>query len=204
VTAKRIFDLTFTIPGIVLLMPLFVVLAVWIKLDSPGPVFFRQVRVGQYGKEFLIYKFRTMVVDAEKLGRQITVGDDVRITRSGRFLRKYKLDELPQLFNVLKGEMSLVGPRPEVPRYVAEYPERIRKIVLSVPPGITDFASIIYKDENRILASAKDYDTLNPEQVYIKKILPIKLAYYEYYVNKRTIWLDFKLVFVTFKSLFDK
>ncbi|WP_018086021.1 sugar transferase [Desulfurispora thermophila] len=124
--AKRVFDLVCTIPGLLLLLPVFAVIALFIKLDSPGPVFFRQERVGRGGRPFRIYKFRTMVADAEKLGRQITVGCDSRITRVGAFLRHYKLDELPQLINVLKGEMSLVGPRPEVPRYVALYPPQVR------------------------------------------------------------------------------
>ncbi len=137
--AKRCFDLVFTIPGLISLTPVFFFISLWIKSDSSGPIFFRQERVGLGGDSFRIYKFRTMIIDAEKKGKQITVGADCRITNSGRFLRKYKLDELPQLLNVIKGEMSLVGPRPEVPRYVAEYSQEIRDIVLSVPPGITDY-----------------------------------------------------------------
>ena len=168
--AKRLFDLFFTIPGLLLLAPVMACLSIWIKLDSEGPVFFRQERVGRRGKSFKIYKFRTMCLNAEAKGRQITVGNDPRITQSGFFLRKYKLDELPQLLNVFIGEMSLVGPRPEVPRYVAMYPEDIRQIVLSVPPGITDFASIEYKDENEILGRAID-----PQKAYIEEVLPIKV-----------------------------
>jgi lipopolysaccharide/colanic/teichoic acid biosynthesis glycosyltransferase len=194
--AKRCFDLFFTIPGIILLMPVFLFIAVWIRLDSAGPVFFRQERVGLKGAAFRIYKFRTMFVDAEKQGRQITVGADRRITPSGEFLRKYKLDELPQLFNILTGEMSLVGPRPEVPRYVAEYPENIRDIVLSVPPGITDYASIEYKDENEILGRARD-----PEKAYIEEVLPIKLKYYVQYVQERNLWIDFSLIIKTFVAI---
>lgn len=139
--AKRCFDLFFTIPGVIILMPVFLLIGLWIKFDCSGPVFFRQQRVGLAGIPFGIYKFRTMVVDAEKQGKQITIGADRRITPSGHFLRKYKLDELPQLINILRGDMSLVGPRPEVPRYVAEYQEDIRQIVLSVLPGITDYAN---------------------------------------------------------------
>lgn len=191
--AKRIFDLCFTIPGLVLLFPLFIIIATWIKIDSPGPVFFRQTRVGKKGVIFQILKFRTMILDAEKKGEQITVGQDPRITRSGNFLRKYKLDELPQLINVLLGEMSLVGPRPEVPKYVEYYPSHIKNIILSVPPGITDFASIEYRDESTLLAQSVD-----PELIYIQEILPTKLEYYVKYVNERSLYLDFKLILKTF------
>lgn len=166
--AKRIFDLLFSLMGILVLAPIFLAIAVWIKVDSPGSVFFRQVRVGQFGKEFRIYKFRTMVTNAEALGKQITVGEDPRITDCGRFLRKYKLDELPQLFNVLKGDMSLVGSRPEVPKYVALYtPEQLK--VLELPPGITDLASIRFRNESELLAQAE-----NPEEFYVKEIMPQK------------------------------
>ncbi|MCE5286408.1 MAG: sugar transferase [Pelosinus sp.] len=194
--AKRCFDLIFTIPGVILLMPVFLFISIWIKLDSFGPVFFRQERVGLAGIPFRIYKFRTMIVDAERKGKQITVGADRRITQSGQFLRKYKLDELPQLFNILTGEMSLVGPRPEVPRYVAEYPEEMRKLVLSVPPGITDYASIEYKDENEILGRA-----LDPEKAYIEEVLPVKLKYYIQYVQQRNVFLDFWLIIKTFLAI---
>lgn len=190
--AKRVFDLTFSIPGVVILSPILLLIALWIKLDTPGPVFFRQERVGMAGKLFRIYKFRTMVVDAEKLGAQLTVGYDSRITGSGKFLRKFKLDELPQLFNVIRGEMSLVGPRPEVLKYVNKYPDEIRSVVLAVLPGITDYASIEYQDENALLGSAKD-----PERAYVEDILPIKLSYYSKYVNERNIWLDFTIILRT-------
>lgn len=195
--AKRIFDLCFTIPGIILLAPVFLVLIIWIKLDTKGPVFFRQVRVGQSGRIFRIFKFRTMITDAENFGKKITVGDDQRITRSGRIIRKYKLDELPQLFNVLLGDMSLVGPRPEVPQYVEKYPVGIKEKVLSVPPGITDLASILYKDESTLLGTAAD-----PEKVYIEQVIPSKLAYYIQYVESRNIWLDFKLILFTLLAIF--
>ena len=194
--AKRLFDLLFALAGMLLLLPLFAVVAVWIKCDSKGPVFFRQERVGRFGRPFRIFKFRSMCLDAEAKGRQITVGADPRITASGRFLRKSKLDELPQLLNVIAGEMSLVGPRPEVPRYVALYPSAVRARVLSVAPGITDFASIEFKDENSILGRAKD-----PDLAYINEIMPIKLAFYERYVSERSLWVDFILILRTLKAI---
>lgn len=193
---KRIFDLFFSIPGVLLLAPLFLLISIWIIFDSVGPVFFRQERVGRFGKVFLIFKFRTMCLDAESKGRQITVGQDPRITRSGRFLRKTKLDELPQLLNVITGEMSLVGPRPEVPRYVALYPANVRELVLSVPPGITDYASIEYKDENAILGQAAD-----PDRAYVEDVMPVKLAYYQRYVAERSLWVDFKLIMKTLQAI---
>lgn len=194
---KRFFDFFLTLVGLVLLAPFLVVIALWIKLDSTGPVFFRQERVGMDGNIFRIHKFRTMVVDAEEVGGQLTVGEDRRITRSGCFLRKYKLDELPQLIDVVLGDMSLVGPRPEVPRYVAEYTDEVRRIVQSVRPGITDLASIAYKDENRLLANSS-----NPEKDYVERILPKKLKYYEAYVRERTLWLDLVIIFKTITSVF--
>lgn len=195
--AKRIFDLVFTIPGLILLLPLFCAVALWIRSDSVGPVFFRQKRVGQYGRCFYIYKFRTMVVDAENLGKQITVGRDLRVTKSGTFLRKYKIDELPQLINVLLGDMSLVGPRPEVPRYVDEYSEADRQMVLSVKPGITDNASIEFRSENEILGKS-----INPEESYIKEILPIKIKYYKEYVLTHSVIGDFFIIIKTLVAVF--
>lgn len=194
--AKRIFDLYCSLLGVLFLAPLFLVISFWIKLDSPGPVFFRQERVGRFGNSFRIFKFRTMCLDAENKGRQITVGEDPRITKSGRFLRKTKLDELPQLFNVIMGEMSLVGPRPEVPCYVALYPAKVRELVLSVPPGITDYASIEYKDEYAILCRSAD-----PNKAYIEEVMPVKLAYCQRYVAERSLWIDFKLIIITFSTL---
>ena len=195
---KRLFDLVFTIPGIIVLSPVLLMLAIWVHFDSKGPIFFRQERVGRYGVPFRIFKFRTMVVDAEKQGKQITVGDDKRVTRSGEVLRHYKLDELPQLFNVLLGDMSLVGPRPEVPRYIAEYTEEERQEVLSVRPGITDSASIEFRSENEILGQAKD-----PEQAYIKEVLPIKIKYYRKYAQNHSIWSDFMIILKTFKAIME-
>jgi lipopolysaccharide/colanic/teichoic acid biosynthesis glycosyltransferase len=193
---KRLFDLFFSLLGVIFLAPLLLLVSIWIRLDSPGPVFFRQERVGRFGQLFRIFKFRTMCLDAEAKGRQITVGQDPRITNSGHFLRKTKLDELPQLLNVIAGEMSLVGPRPEVPRYVALYPPKVREIVLSVPPGITDFASIEYKDENIILGQAVD-----PDRAYIEEVMPVKLLFYQRYVAERSLWVDFKLIIKTIKAI---
>ena len=193
---KRWFDLVASGLGLVVLVPFFAVVALLIKLESAGPVFFRQERVGWRGKIFCIHKFRTMVVDAEKKGLQITVGSDQRITRIGSFLRKYKLDELPQLIDVFIGRMSLVGPRPEVPRYVACYPADVRATVLSVPPGITDWASIEFKEENAILGAAAD-----AERAYIEEILPIKLGYYVRYVNERSFMMDMRIIFSTLAAV---
>jgi lipopolysaccharide/colanic/teichoic acid biosynthesis glycosyltransferase len=194
--AKRLLDALASGVGLLLLSPLLLALALWIKLDSPGPVFFRQERVGQGGRVFRIHKFRTMVTDAESRGLQITVGADARVTRVGQWLRKYKLDELPQLLDVCMGHMSLVGPRPEVPRYVACYPADVRDLVLSVRPGITDRASIEFKDENEILGRAAD-----PHLAYVNEVLPIKLRYYVEYVNNRSFFGDIKLIFRTFTAL---
>ena len=194
---KRIFDLFFVIPGLFLLSPIFLFLALWIKIDSTGPIFFRQERVGKSGNLFRIFKFRTMVADAESLGAKITVGKDPRITRSGVFLRKYKLDELPQLINILKGEMSLVGPRPEVPEYVAYWPIDVCDLILSVPPGITDYASIEFRNENELLEGVVD-----PVETYVREIMPIKLEYYVRYVRERSILLDFWLVLRTIAAIF--
>lgn len=190
-TAKRCFDLFFTIPGIILLLPLFFLLSMWIKLNSPGPVFFKQERVGKNGSRFKIFKFRTMIHDAEKVGPLITVGDDRRITRAGRFLRKYKLDELPQLLNVLKGEMSLVGPRPEVPRYVELYTDE-QRLALKLLPGITDPASIRYRNENEILDTCAD-----PETMYIEKIVPEKIKINMEYAQKASIFTDLFVLVAT-------
>lgn len=195
-TAKRIFDLILVIPGLLLLIPGFMLVVVWIKSDSSGPIFFRQERSGQYGKIFSIYKFRTMVDDAESIGGKITAGEDPRITKSGKFLRKYKIDELPQLIDVLLGHMSLVGPRPEVPEFMNLYPIDIRDKVLSVRPGITDLASIEMIDETQLLGNFND-----AREAYIKIILPIKQRYYLEYVENRSFWLDLKIILFTVKRV---
>lgn len=195
--SKRCFDLVFSAVGLVFLIPIFAVFAIWIKLDSKGPVYFRQVRVGQFGRPFHIHKFRTMKVDSEK-GGKLTVGSDARITRAGKFLRKYKLDELPQLIDVFVGRMSLVGPRPEVQEFIDCYPADIKDRVLSVRPGITDRASIEMVDENEILSSYSD-----PRQAYIDIILPIKQRYYLEYVDRQSLVEDVKIILATiFKVLF--
>lgn len=201
-TAKRIFDLIFTVPGLIVLLPFFVLIALWIKLDSKGPVFYLQERVGRYGETFKIYKFRTMVKNADKIGGAITIGDDPRITKVGRFLRKYKIDELPQLINVLKGEMSLVGPRPEVIKYVNLYTSEQRE-VLNLIPGITDPASIKYRNENILLAASRDtYEaSYDPEQVYIQEIMPDKIRINLEYASRATILTDFQIVV---KTIFGK
>ena len=188
---KRIFDFLVSLLGIIILSPIFVIVSIAIKLDSRGNILFLQKRVGRYGEEFNIYKFRTMVTDAEKLGKQITIGKDNRITKVGAFLRKFKIDELPQLFNVLKGDMSLVGPRPEVPKYVSLYTEEQKK-VLNVRPGITDIASLRYKDENDILGKVD-----NPEEYYINVIMKDKLNLNLEYIEKSNIIFDIYLIIKT-------
>lgn len=196
---KRIFDLICSILGLIVLAPLFIVIALLIKLTSPGPVFFRQIRVGRNGEHFAIFKFRTMVNNAEGQGPKITIGKDSRITGIGRVLRKVKLDELPQLIDVVIGKMSVVGPRPEVPEYVALYPESIKKSVLSIRPGITDWASILMIDESSILAKSSD-----PKATYINEILPKKLAYADKYVKTRTFWQDCMIILATIVKIFTR
>ena len=186
----RFFDFILSLVGLVVLAPIFIVLAIWIKIDSKGPVFYKQVRVGRNGIDFGLFKFRSMVVDADKKGLITVGGRDPRITRSGYFIRKYKLDELPQLINVLLGDMSLVGPRPEVRKYVELYTDEQQK-VLSVKPGITDYASIEYMDENEILGKSND-----PEKTYIEEIMPEKIKYNMKYINNKNLfeYFLFKLV----------
>ncbi len=192
---KRLFDLFFTIPGLIVLLPLFLIIALLIKLDDGAAVFFFQERIGWRGKPFRMWKFRSMVVNAEKIGTQLTVGRDKRITRVGYLLRVSKIDELPQLINVLLGEMSLVGPRPEVPRYVNLYtPEQAK--VLDLVPGMTDLASIAYRDENDILANASD-----PEREYIEKIIPDKIKINLQYAAQASVWNDFLVILKTVKLI---
>jgi lipopolysaccharide/colanic/teichoic acid biosynthesis glycosyltransferase len=188
---KRLFDLFWSITGIIVLLPIFVLISVIIKFDSKGPVFFLQNRVGRNNKDFKLVKFRTMYVNSDKKG-EITIGaNDSRITKTGTFLRKYKLDELPQLFNVLYGNMSLVGPRPEVRTYVDLYSAEQLK-VLDVLPGITDYASIEYANENELLAKAK-----NPEQFYKEVVMPDKLKLNMKYINEVGLFTDLKIIFKT-------
>ena len=187
---KRLFDLITSIFIIILLSWLFVLISILIKMFSKGPVFYTQIRVGLNGVLFHIFKFRTMIVNNDKV--LITVSGDKRITKIGKILRKYKLDELPQLFNVVKGDMSLVGPRPEVVKYVNLYPHDIKNIVLSVRPGITEWAAIHMINESIILAKSK-----NPEQTYINEIMPLKLKYSIQYVQNQKLILDVKIIFIT-------
>ena len=188
---KRCFDIFFSLLGITLLLWLFLIIAIAIKCSSKGPVLFKQERVGRHGKNFKIWKFRSMVVDAEAKGMQITTDGDNRITKVGKFIRKTKIDELPQLFNVLSGKMSFVGPRPEVPKYVAMYnDEQLR--VLSVKPGITDLASIEFRNENDLLDGDAD-----PERKYIEEIMPAKLDLNLKYIEKAGFFYDIGLIFKT-------
>ena len=192
---KRLFDILASGCGLLVLSPIFIIVAIWIKLDSPGPVFYRQTRVGRHNKDFRIFKFRSMRVGSDK-GSLVTIGGrDPRVTRSGYFIRKFKIDELPQLINVFTGDMSLVGPRPEVRHYVNYWtPEQMR--VLDVRPGITDPASIRFRNENELLEKADD-----PERYYIDVIMQEKIKLYLEYVEKSSFWYDIKLIFQTFKVI---
>lgn len=189
---KRLFDIIASGCGLLLLSPILLLLAVWVKLDSEGPVFYKQVRVGKGNKDFYLFKFRSMRIGSDKKGLITVGGHDPRVTRSGYYIRKYKLDELPQLINVFKGDMSLVGPRPEV-RYYVNYwtPEQMH--VLDVRPGITDPASIKFRNENELLEKAED-----PEKYYIEVIMQEKIKLYLEYVDHASFWYDIKLIFQTF------
>jgi lipopolysaccharide/colanic/teichoic acid biosynthesis glycosyltransferase len=191
---KRLVDITLSFFSLIVLVPLFFVVAILIKLDSSGPVFFRGVRIGKNGIPFMIYKFRTMVVNADKLGGLATPKDDPRLTRVGKVLRKYNLDELPQFINVLKGEMSIVGPRPEVPKFVEMFTEK-EKEILRIHQGITDWASIWNPDQGSALAACDD-----PEKVYLEKIRPEKIRLQLEYVRNHSVWIDFKIMVVTLKT----
>lgn len=195
---KRIFDLICSIVGLLLLSPLLFSICLSIWREDGGPVFYRGERIGLHGGLFRIFKFRTMVVDAEKLGGASTSDDDHRITRIGGFLRKYKLDELPQLINVLVGDMSLVGPRPEVKKFTDLYTEE-EKVILTVRPGITDWASLWNPDEGALLKGSVD-----PDKDYLEKIRPEKIRLQLKYVRERTFWTDIKIIFLTLKTIFIK
>ena len=194
--AKRLFDLLLAAAGLLLLGPLLLAIGLAIRLDTPGPALFRQERVGRGGRPFCIHKFRTMVADAPQRGPGLTIGEDARITRVGRFLRAKRLDELPQLIDVLKGDMSLVGPRPELPRYVAYYPAALRERVLAVRPGITDPASLAYLDESERLAAAAD-----PEREYVEVILPAKLAAAADYADHASLATDLAVIWRTLRAV---
>ncbi len=193
---KRFIDILICLPAVVILSPVFMVIAIWIKTDSTGPVFYLQERIGKNGKPFRIFKFRTMRTNADKHGLLTVGGRDPRVTGAGYYLRKYKLDELPQLFNVLIGHMSLVGPRPEVKKYVDLYSTDQRK-VLSVKPGITDYASIEYSNENELLARSAD-----PESTYIKEVMPAKLRLNLKYIQEQSLITDLRIIFQTLKKVF--
>lgn len=192
---KRVFDVIVSAGMIVITSPLLVGVAIKIKLDDQGPVFFRQVRVTQYGRKFRIFKFRTMVVNADKIGAQVTSYNDSRITKSGNFLRKYRLDELPQLFNILLGDMTFVGTRPEVPKYVAEYSDEMMATLL-LPAGVTSEASIQFKDEAELLAGAEDVD-----RRYVEAVLPEKMRHNLNHLKEFSVWKDFLLLFRTIKAV---
>jgi len=195
---KRIFDISFSMIGLIILSPLLLIIAYLIKKEDGGPIFYRGVRIGQFGKPFRIFKFRTMVVNADKIGGPSTADDDPRITKIGKILRKYKIDELPQLVNVLKGEMSIVGPRPEVPFYVDMFTEEEKRI-LDVKPGITDWASLWDCDEGAILAGSSD-----PEKTYMEKIRPIKIKLQLRYVDNHSFFTDLKIIFLTILTVITK
>lgn len=195
---KRLIDIILSFTALILLSPLFAVLSILIKREDGGPVFYRGLRVGQHGKPFRIFKFRTMILNAEKIGGPSTPADDPRITKIGKFIRKYNLDELAQFIDVLLGDMSIVGPRPEVPQYVAMFTEE-EKAILSIKPGITDWATIWNPDEGAILAGTPD-----PEKTYLEKIRPEKIRLQLKYVREQNIWVDIKIMFQTLKAhLFD-
>ncbi len=196
--SKRMMDMILAFSGLLVFSPLMIVVAFLIKKEDGGPVFYRGLRIGKDGKPFRMYKFRTMVVNADKIGGPSTADDDPRITGIGKFLRKYKLDEIPQLINVLKGEMSIVGPRPEVPYYVNMFTEEEKKI-LSVRPGITDWASLWNPDEGAILAGSED-----PEKTYMEKIRPTKIRLQLKYVEERCLLVDIKIIFLTLWTVITK
>jgi len=187
---KRLFDIISSLVGLIIISPIFPVVPILIKLDSKGPVFFKQWRIGKDGKQFKIYKFRTMVQEADEVGSLITAGNDQRITKIGKLLRRYEIDELPTLMNVLKGDMSIVGPRPEVPKYLHHYDRKYREI-LSVRPGITDLGTLSFRDEARYL-NAQNY-----EDIYEKKLLPQKLDLYLEYVHHKSFMFDLRIILRT-------
>lgn len=195
---KRLFDIIFAGLGVMILLPILLLICFWIKLDSSGPVLYLQNRVGLGGKAFKIFKFRSMRVGADRQGL-LTVGDDSRVTKFGKFLRKSKLDELPQLVNVLLGDMSIVGPRPEVQEFVDQYPLDVRDIVLSVRPGITDLASIEMVDENQVLAQYDD-----AKQAYLDVVLPIKLQHYVDYVRRQSFFMDLRIIILTISKIITR
>ncbi len=194
---KRLFDILFSLIGLIILFPFFIIIALLIIIDSRGGIFYKQLRVGKNNKDFYLFKFRSMTTDADKLGLLTVGGKDNRITKIGYYIRKYKIDELPQLINVLIGNMSLVGPRPEVRKYVDLYNEEQKKVLL-VKPGITDYASIEYSNENEILGKVE-----NPEQIYINEIMPEKLRLNLKYISERGLLTDVKIILKTIKKILN-
>ena len=194
--AKRLFDLFFSSIGLIISSPLLLVVTLLIKLDSQGSVFFRQIRIGKNLTPFTIYKFRTMVDAPRQETVRLAAVQDYRITRLGRFLRKTKIDELPQLINVVIGQMSLVGPRPEVLKYVEKWPEDAKKQILSIKPGIADYASFCYGNEEEVLAQEED-----PESAYVNKVMPHKLRLYLRYLREQNLWLDLRIILATLGKL---
>jgi len=192
---KRISDIIASFIVLILLSPLFIFISLWIILDSKGGAFYKQVRIGKNGKEFKLLKFRSMRPDSDKKS-QITIGNDNRITKVGKFIRKYKIDEFPQLINIIKGDMSVVGPRPEVPKYVNMYNENQKK-VLQVKPGLTDYASILYFDEQSVLGKSED-----PEKTYINEVMPHKLELNLKYIQEKSFLTDLKIIFQTIGKIF--
>ncbi|MBX0313159.1 MAG: sugar transferase [Sulfurihydrogenibium sp.] len=195
---KRIFDVTASIIGLIVLLPLFIIIAILIKLNDKGPIFYKQKRIGQNFKPFELLKFRTMVVNADKIGPAVTKDGDPRITKIGKFLRKTKLDELPQLWNVIRGDMSIVGPRPEVEKYIQYYKDDYKEI-LKVKPGITDYATIKFRNEEEILSKYDD-----TESAYIKYVLPEKIKLYKTYIKEISFFTDLKIIFWTLWRIVSK
>ena len=191
---KRLLDIGISSIALVVLSPLFLIIALLIKLDSPGPVFYRGVRVGRFGRPFRMFKFRTMVQDANKIGPPSTAADDPRITRVGRWLRRFNIDELPQFIDVLLGNMSLVGPRPDLPELIALYTEEERKVLLSVRPGITDWSTLWIRNEGERLRGSSD-----PHQKYLEEIWPVKRRLQLEYVHNHSLWIDLKILMLTLK-----
>jgi lipopolysaccharide/colanic/teichoic acid biosynthesis glycosyltransferase len=195
---KRLFDIIFSFFGLIIVSPILLIVSILIELSSPGPVFYRGERIGYKGKPFRIFKFRTMVINADRLGGPSTAGDDPRLLKIGPFLKKYQLDELPQLINVLKGEMSFVGPRPEVKMYVDMMSDEEREIILSIKPGMTDLASLFNFHEGDILKGSID-----PEKTYMEKIRPTKIKLQIKYAKSHSFWLDLKIIFKTVFKIFQ-
>jgi lipopolysaccharide/colanic/teichoic acid biosynthesis glycosyltransferase len=195
---KRIFDVAASIIGLIVLLPLFIIIAILIKLNDKGPIFYKQKRIGQNFKPFKLLKFRTMIVNADKIGPAVTKDGDPRITKIGKFLRKTKLDELPQLWNVIRGDMSIVGPRPEVEKYIQYYEDDYKEI-LKVKPGITDYATIKFRNEEEILSKYDD-----TESAYIKYVLPEKIKLYKTYIKEISFLTDLKIIFWTLWRIVSK